>query len=111
MGHPWREQMKKITLALSVILMAALASSRPNAQTPMPVLAQQPALSATQVAFVFAGDLWSVPRSGGEARRLTTGSGVESSPRFSPDGNWIAFTGQYDGNTDVFVMPAQGGVP
>ncbi|HXW07383.1 MAG TPA: PDZ domain-containing protein [Vicinamibacterales bacterium] len=103
--------MKRVTLVLSLVLAAVIPNSRPNAQAPPPVLAQQPALSATQVAFVFAGDLWSVPRAGGEARRLTTGSGVESSPRFSPDGKWIAFTGQYDGNVDVFVMPAEGGVP
>ncbi len=76
-----------------------------------PLLAQQPALSATEIAFAFAGDLWTVPRQGGEARRLTTGVGVEQGPMFSPDGKSIAFTGQYDGNTDVFVVPAEGGVP
>jgi tricorn protease len=76
-----------------------------------PILAQQPTLSATQIVFVYAGDLWSVPRQGGEAKRLTTGPGVESDPAFSPDGRWISFTGQYDGNTDVFVIPAEGGVP
>ncbi len=54
---------------------------------------------------------WSVPRQGGAARRLTTGAGVETNPSFSPDGNWVAFTGQYDGNTDVFVVAAGGGVP
>ena len=64
-----------------------------------------------EIVFVFAGDLWSVPREGGDARRLTTGVGVESSPSFSPDGKLIAFTGQYDGNTDVFVVAAEGGVP
>ena len=88
----------------------AISLSSVSAQT-APILAQQPTLSATEVVFVFAGDLWSVPRTGGDARRLTTGSGVESNPSFSPDGNWIAFTGQYDGNIDVFVVPAQGGVP
>jgi tricorn protease len=75
------------------------------------LLIQQPALSATQIVFVFAGDLWTVPREGGDARRLTTGVGAESNPSFSPDGKWIAFTGQYDGNTDVFAVPAEGGVP
>lgn len=90
-------------VAFSLFVSSAAAES--------PVLAQQPALSQTQIVFVFAGDLWSVPRTGGDARRLTTGSGVESNPSFSPDGNWIAFTGQYDGNTDVFVVAAQGGVP
>src|SRR4051794_25391611 len=76
-----------------------------------PLLAQQPALSATEIVFVFANDLWIVPRTGGEARRLTTGVGVESEPFFSPDGKSVAFTGQYDGNTDVFVIPTEGGVP
>jgi tricorn protease len=98
----------KPALAVALVLLAL-------AQTPLaaekPLLAQQPALSATQIVFVVAGDLWSVPRAGGDARRLTTGAGVESNPTFSPDGNWIAFTGQYDGNTDVFVVPAEGGVP
>ena len=98
-----------LTAALLSISLSSVLSSA-AAETP-PVLAQQPTLSATQVVFVFAGDLWSVPRTGGDARRLTTGSGVESNPSFSPDGNWIAFTGQYDGNVDVFVMPADGGVP
>ena len=84
---------------LALVCLSAATSAA--AQSP-PVLAQQPTLSATQIVFVFASDLWSVPRSGGEAKRLTTGSGVESNPFFSPDGNWIAFTGQYDGNTDVF---------
>jgi tricorn protease len=99
--------MKRVCLAIVLVVLFASGAA---AETP-PILAQQPALSATQVVFVFAGDLWSVPRSGGDARRLTTGAGVESNPAFSPDGNWIAFTGEYDGNTDIFVMPAQGGVP
>jgi tricorn protease len=78
---------------------------------PGPLLLQQPTVSATEIVFVFAGDLWKAPRGGGEAVRLTTGAGGEINPIFSPDGKWIAFTGQYDGNTDVFVMPAAGGVP
>jgi len=58
-----------------------------------------------------AGDLWIVPREGGDAKRLTTGIGEETDPHFSPDGTMIAFTGAYDGNTDVFVVPAGGGIP
>ena len=76
-----------------------------------PMLLQSPTLSKDQIAFVFAGDLWIVGRNGGHANRLTTGSGIESHPYFSPDGSLIAFTGQYDGNTDVFVVSANGGVP
>lgn len=75
-----------------------------------PLLLQQPTISKTDVVFVYGGYLWSVPRTGGEARQLTT-QGHESHPAFSPDGKWIAFTGNYDGNADVFVMPAQGGTP
>jgi tricorn protease len=75
------------------------------------LLLREPALSRTQIVFSYAGDLWSVPREGGEAKRLTAGPGVETNPVFSPDGSLIAFTGEYDGNVDVFVMPALGGMP
>ncbi len=75
------------------------------------LFAHQPTLNRTQIVFVYAGDLWSVPREGGAAKRLTTGPGSESNPVFSPDGTQIAFTGEYDGNVDVFVIPAAGGVP
>jgi tricorn protease len=74
-------------------------------------LLRSPTLSKTQIVFQFAGDLWSAAREGGEARRLTTGEGTESNPKFSPDGSQVAFTGEYDGNVDVFVVPAAGGVP
>ncbi|MEK7829467.1 MAG: protease, partial [Acidobacteriota bacterium] len=76
-----------------------------------PLLLQRPSLSKTQIAFNFAGDLWIVAREGGEAKQLTTGVGIETAPIFSPDGATIAFTGQYDGNTDVFTLPVSGGVP
>jgi len=74
-------------------------------------LFQNPAVNQTHIVFVFGGDLWSVPRAGGEALRLTSSPGIENYPVFSPDGKRIAFTGEYDGNVDVFVMPAEGGVP
>jgi tricorn protease len=76
-----------------------------------PLLLQKPALNKTHIVFVYAGDLWSVPRAGGSAVRLTSAAGYETEPAFSPDGTQIAFTGEYDGNVDVFVMPASGGVP
>jgi len=75
------------------------------------LLLRNPALSRTQIVFSYAGDLWSVPREGGEATRLTTAPGVETDAVFSPDGSLIAFTGEYDGDVDVFVMPAEGGEP
>ena len=90
---------------LALVLAPALAGAA------APLLIQQPALGRHEIVFVFAGDLWTVPRTGGEARRLTSGIGVESWPRVSPDGQWVAFTGEYDGNVDVFVMPISGGIP
>lgn len=78
---------------------------------PNPLLLQQPTLSASKIVFQFAGDLWSVPREGGDASRLTTFPGTESEPRFSPDGKTIAFTAAYDGNTDVYTVDANGGAP
>ncbi len=72
---------------------------------------RSPTVSSTHIAFVTANDLWIVGREGGDARRLTSAVGAETSPHFSPDGDWIAFTGQYEGNTDVYVVPASGGDP
>ncbi len=74
-------------------------------------LLHKPTLNSTHIVFVYAGDLWSVPRTGGDAIRLTTGAGIETNPIFSPDGSKIAFTGEYDGNVDAFVIPASGGIP
>ena len=74
-------------------------------------LLRQPTMSETEIVFVYANDLWKSPISGGKAIRLTSNEGYESFPHFSPDGSWVAFTGQYDGNTDVFVIPASGGEP
>jgi tricorn protease len=76
-----------------------------------PHIFQHPALSRDLIVFSYAGDLWSVPREGGRATRLTIGVGIETAPVFSPEGSTIAFTGEYDGNTDVFTIPSTGGVP
>jgi tricorn protease len=75
------------------------------------LLLRKPTVSRTEVAFSYAGDIWIASRDGGEARRLTTGVGIETDPLFSPDGTQIAFTGEYDGNQDVYVVPVSGGVP
>ncbi len=74
-------------------------------------LFRSPTISAKQIAFEYANDLWIVDRSGGEARRLTAGVGREFNPHFSPDGSEIVFSGEYEGNTDLYVVPASGGVP
>lgn len=70
-----------------------------------------PATNGTDVVFSYVGDLYTAPLTGGEARRLTSHVGYEIFPRFSPDGNTIAFTGEYDGNREVYVIPAEGGEP
>lgn len=70
-----------------------------------------PAIHGDQIVFTYAGDLFTVNAAGGIARRLTNHEGFNMFPRFSPDGEHIAFTGQYDGNTEVYLMPSQGGVP
>ena len=70
-----------------------------------------PAISHDRIVFSYAGDLYSVGLAGGVARKLTTHEGYESFPRFSPDGKSIAFTGEYDGNREVYLIPAEGGIP
>jgi tricorn protease len=70
-----------------------------------------PAVSKTQIAFVYAGDVWLVSKEGGTAVRLTASPGEESFPRFSPDGSKVAFSASYDGNVDIFVIPSAGGEP
>src|ERR1043166_3312423 len=70
-----------------------------------------PTVSATQIAFAYAQNIWVVPRAGGAARRVTSFQGQTSNPHFSPDGKWIDFSGQYAGNEDVYVVSADGGEP
>lgn len=70
-----------------------------------------PALHGGQIVFSWAGDLYTVDAAGGTARKLTSHEGYEIFPRFSPDGNTMAFTGEYDGNREVFLIPREGGVP
>jgi len=91
-----------ITLLLSVFYIQAADEAR---------LLRFPATNGRTIVFTYAGDLYSVPVSGGEAKRLTSHVGYEMFARFSPDGQTIAFTGQYDGNTEVYTIPATGGEP
>lgn len=97
-------------MRLGVLLATILMMVTGVAAQQAPLLVHEPTLSSTHIVFVYGGYLWSVPRDGGEARQITTG-GHEAFPYFSPDGKWIAFSGQYDGNPDVYVMAAEGGTP
>ncbi len=96
-----------LTLVLTVAAGLGLAADA-GAQTK---LLRFPDISGDQVVFSYGGDLWLAPATGGTARHLTTSPGQEMFARFSPDGQWIAFTGQVDGDEQVYVMPAAGGVP
>ena len=94
-----------------LIIMAALTAAVLTSQADEGRLLRFPGTNGQDVAFSYAGDIYTVPISGGTARKLTSHKGYEAFARYSPDGRTIAFTGQYDGNTEVYVMPAQGGEP
>ncbi len=96
-----------ITLAVAVAGVAQTQVSREK----MGKLLRYPDIHGDKVVFVYGGDLWLASIHDGLARRLTTHVGQELFPKFSPDGKWIAFTGEYDGNMDVYLIPAEGGIP
>ena len=95
--------LRVLTLAALFLLPAAA-----SAQTK---LLRFPDIHGDKVVFTYASDLWIAPVAGGTATRLTAHPGMEVFAKFSPDGKWIAFTGQYDGDEQVYVMPATGGEP
>ena len=98
--------MKRILLTLATVALSAAAAHADEAR-----LLRFPATNGSEVAFSYAGDLWTVPVTGGEARRLTSHIGYEMFARYAPDGKSIAFTAEYDGNREVYLIPAQGGEP
>jgi tricorn protease len=100
---------KRLGITLPAIAGFAFSLSLSGASGPL--LLQHPSINKTHIVFSWAGDLWLVPRQGGDAMRLTAGAGNETNPIFSPDGTRIAFQGEYDGNTDVYVISATGGEP
>ncbi|MFO7894494.1 MAG: PDZ domain-containing protein [Longimicrobiales bacterium] len=96
----------------SVGLSGPLAPAPASAQDLSDVrMLAEPGVSADHMAFQYDGDLWVAGRDGSDVRRITTHDGRETNPRFSPDGRWLAFTGEYDGNADVYVVPVEGGAP
>lgn len=101
-----RHRYRILPALLTLIGMSLVATA--HAQTR---LLRFPDIHGDHVVFCYGGDLWSAPAGGGTAIRLTAHPGIEQFPRFSPDGRWIAFTGQYDGDEQVYVIPAEGGVP
>ncbi len=98
-------------LALATLLGAAAFTPPAVADAQGTRFLRQPDVSGSHIVFVHANDLWIVGRDGGDATRLTSSDGAETDPAFSPDGRWVAFSGQYGGNTDVYVMPSTGGQP
>ena len=99
---------RRHSTGLALVLALAFAASPATAQTK---LLRFPDIHGDRVAFCYAGDLWLAPAAGGPATRLTAHPGLELFPKFSPDGQWIAFTGQYDGDEQVYVVPVTGGAP
>src|SRR2546422_978780 len=97
-----------VALALPICAVAwlrAAPASAPDGR--LTRMLRTPAVSATHIAFAYANNIWMVERAGGVARRLTSFQGPTSNPKFSPDGKWIAFSSEYGGNPDVFVIPAE----
>lgn len=96
---------------LLILVCAVGATLSATAKPFEPLLLRSPSLSSTQITFAYGGEIWIVSRDGGDAQRLVTGSDRLSSPVFSPDGTMIAYTGNYNGNNDIYVVPATGGEP
>src|SRR6185295_7187012 len=107
--HGRKDTMSAMKMLAPVVFL--LASAVPSHAAGSPLLLRHPTVSRDTIAFEFAGEIWTVPRDGGTARRLVSGQGRSGSPIFSPDGSQIAYTGTYDENADVYVVPAGGGEP
>jgi tricorn protease len=108
-NSPIYQPMKKL---IHLLVLAGAAASVTFGQGEKPLLLQSPTLSKTQIAFTYGGGIWIVGREGGDARRLVVGDpGTASGPLFSPDGSLVAFTGNFDANEDVYIVPAAGGEP
>ena len=104
--------MKKAGMNAALILVLGMTTMLLSGIDPNDTrLLEQPAISQDHIAFIYANDLWVANLDGTQARRLTISEGVEARPVFSPDGNTLAFSAQYDGNMDVFTVPVDGGVP
>jgi tricorn protease len=104
--------MKRFIIHFSVlILFGFIYSTSYGINTKDTRMMAQPAISNSHIAFIYAEDLWIANSDGSQPVRLTVDEGIESDPFFSPDGKLIAFSAQYDGNTDAYLIPVEGGIP
>src|SRR6188474_1653999 len=114
LGEGWtmkKHSTRLLAVCAAGVLTVTAFAGRPAANGGPTKLLRMPTVSATQIAFAYANNIWTVERSGGMARRLTSFQGQTTNPHFSPDGKSIAFSGEYAGNVDVYVVPAEGGEP
>jgi Uncharacterized protein related to the periplasmic component of the Tol biopolymer transport system len=102
--------MRRIICRFSILLLTLSISYNAVSMDDSRML-RFPDINKNLVAFVYAGDIWTVNSNGGEARRLTSHEGLELFPKISPDGQWIAFSGEYSGSRQIFVIPSKGGIP
>ena len=98
--------MRKLTALIPAVIVSTSLCAQIDAG-----LFRYPDVSKSHIVFTYANDIWVMPKDGGTAIKLSSPPGVESFPKFSPDGNTVAFSGNYDGNTDVYTIPVSGGVP
>jgi tricorn protease len=103
--------MRKIRITLSVLAFFAVCSAFSSKAQEDVRLLRFPDINNDLIAFVYAGDIWTVDANGGDAIKLTSHKGLELFPKISPDGNWIAFSAEYSGSRQVYVMPSTGGTP
>jgi tricorn protease len=108
LSHHYQDSYMKYLISIISLLLVLGASAAPAQPT---LLLQQPAISATQLAFVYAGDIWIADRNGAQPRRLTSSEAPESMPQFSPDGKYIAFAANHEGNLDIYAVASTGGQP
>jgi tricorn protease len=111
MANHARRSVTRVRGSTVCTVSAILALAGPVTAQEETLMLRQPDVSATNIAFVYGGDIYVAGRDGSSPRRLTVHPGMESDPAFSPDGQWIAFTGNYEGNADVYVVAVTGGQP
>ena len=110
MNHPTIRLKNSLLRTIQILILSVFLFSKAQAQEET-LLLRNPDISDQHITFVYAGDVWIADKSGENPRRLTVNPGVEQNPMFSPDGQQIAFTGNYDGNTDVYIVSIYGGTP